>query len=281
MNPRCPECGLYELNDGSEDTLWTCECELDDETPATPTALAGSASAKCEHGWGSTALSPCPYCPPKPTAPEAKHILDAWVPEIKRNLCNDTFSELSARVKECAAAWDKCEERRVENEKITAELAEAKRDLADALSGQCDVVEIKRQRWEIEKLTAENSELRDFRRRVQAQAFEGQCLELEEKLSDIDDELQTANFDKATAECDRDAALAERDELLARLERAEADMSFRKELGGVCDTEAAQKFMDTLIERDRYKAALEYAKGVLGTDGVCLNEIERLLREGE
>lgn len=37
MNPRCPECGLYELNDGSEDTLWTCECEIED-TPATPTA---------------------------------------------------------------------------------------------------------------------------------------------------------------------------------------------------------------------------------------------------
>ncbi len=26
-NPRCPICGLYELNDGSEETLWTCECE--------------------------------------------------------------------------------------------------------------------------------------------------------------------------------------------------------------------------------------------------------------
>lgn len=26
-NPQCPICGLYELNDGSEDTLWTCECD--------------------------------------------------------------------------------------------------------------------------------------------------------------------------------------------------------------------------------------------------------------
>jgi len=28
-NPRCPICGLYELNDGSEDTLYTCECDED------------------------------------------------------------------------------------------------------------------------------------------------------------------------------------------------------------------------------------------------------------
>jgi hypothetical protein len=27
MNPICRICGLYELNDGSEDTLWTCECD--------------------------------------------------------------------------------------------------------------------------------------------------------------------------------------------------------------------------------------------------------------
>jgi len=27
VNPICPICGLYELNDGSEDTLYTCECE--------------------------------------------------------------------------------------------------------------------------------------------------------------------------------------------------------------------------------------------------------------
>lgn len=26
-NPVCPVCGLYELNDGSEDTLYTCECD--------------------------------------------------------------------------------------------------------------------------------------------------------------------------------------------------------------------------------------------------------------
>lgn len=26
-NPMCPICGLYELNDGSEDTLYTCECD--------------------------------------------------------------------------------------------------------------------------------------------------------------------------------------------------------------------------------------------------------------
>jgi hypothetical protein len=30
MNPVCPVCGLYELNDGSEDTLYTCECESDE-----------------------------------------------------------------------------------------------------------------------------------------------------------------------------------------------------------------------------------------------------------
>lgn len=30
MNPRCSECGLYELNDGSEETLYTCECEIED-----------------------------------------------------------------------------------------------------------------------------------------------------------------------------------------------------------------------------------------------------------
>lgn len=30
-NPRCPICGLYELNDGSEETLWTCECEDDED----------------------------------------------------------------------------------------------------------------------------------------------------------------------------------------------------------------------------------------------------------
>lgn len=31
MNPRCPICGYYELNDGSEETLWTCECDEADE----------------------------------------------------------------------------------------------------------------------------------------------------------------------------------------------------------------------------------------------------------
>lgn len=30
-NPRCPICGLYELNDGSEETLWTCECDVDED----------------------------------------------------------------------------------------------------------------------------------------------------------------------------------------------------------------------------------------------------------
>ncbi len=29
-NPRCPICGLYELNDGSEETLYTCECDAMD-----------------------------------------------------------------------------------------------------------------------------------------------------------------------------------------------------------------------------------------------------------
>lgn len=28
VNPICPVCGLYELNDGSEDTFYTCECEV-------------------------------------------------------------------------------------------------------------------------------------------------------------------------------------------------------------------------------------------------------------
>jgi len=30
-NPRCPICGLYELNDGSEEALWTCECDEEDD----------------------------------------------------------------------------------------------------------------------------------------------------------------------------------------------------------------------------------------------------------
>lgn len=28
---RCPICGLYEENDGSEETLYTCECDEEEE----------------------------------------------------------------------------------------------------------------------------------------------------------------------------------------------------------------------------------------------------------
>lgn len=41
-NPICPICGLYELNDGSEETLYTCECDddpLPDQNAASSTVV--------------------------------------------------------------------------------------------------------------------------------------------------------------------------------------------------------------------------------------------------
>jgi hypothetical protein len=219
MNPRCPECGLYELNDGSEDTLWTCECELD-ETPATPTAK------RCGHCWDCVSGLPCPiYSSDEPTAPEllTPTKISTW--EAERDAAAEAYrSKLidflggshgnhmlnghesgfkagadmgyafgRAELAECVAAntrtWNALYD---EKQKLTAELAEAKHRYDELDKDGAALLK------EAMKLRAENAELRDFRRRVQAQAFEGQCLELEEKLSDIDDELQTANFDKAT-----------------------------------------------------------------------------------
>lgn len=31
VNNRCPICGCWELNDGSEETLYTCECDIEDD----------------------------------------------------------------------------------------------------------------------------------------------------------------------------------------------------------------------------------------------------------
>ncbi len=48
-NPRCTNCGLYELNDGSEETLYTCECDTCDLEEILPREDHACSTGDCGH----------------------------------------------------------------------------------------------------------------------------------------------------------------------------------------------------------------------------------------
>ena len=279
MNPRCPECGLYELNDGSEDTLWTCKCELEEPTPATPTTC-------------SMCLEPLLECdcaaidePTEPTSFERERDAAAksHAPKPSAFVNNNSFNlSPNGVAKEKRASFTAGADFGYAKGRAESEL-ESLKDVEwigkwqnEANHLKFELAERRKEMdanfYKVEKIAAELSAYKKAKaendERFQLEVGQLRALTEADKL-EIDGlreenasyraRLEKAEQDYRTEQiinAEMTGYKAERDELRARLEESEAQ--HEQALNHYAsEVEAADSARD---ERDRDKAALEYAK---------------------